>query len=79
MADLGPPDVVWRTMQSAYCDGLQAAGWSGDLALVRRSMAVSNQLRLGWAIDHVLNVSDQVSDDTLAAMSTRLRFLADLP
>jgi len=78
VADLGPPSEVWHAMQTAYCDALNAAGWAGDFALVRRSMAVSNRLRLGWTIDHVLNTVDQIPDHTLAAISARLRFLADL-
>lgn len=77
-ADLGPPSQVWHAMQSSYCAGLTTAGWTGDLDVVRRSMQVSNGLRLGWAIDHVLRIAKQVPDDTLAAASTRLRFLADL-
>lgn len=71
-----PPDETWHTMQTAYCDGLKSAGWTGDLELVKRSMAVSNHLRLSWNIDHVLNMADQISDETLAAFSARVRFLA---
>jgi Phosphotransferase enzyme family len=78
VADLGDVSQVWQVMQSAYCAGLEEAGWQGDLSVVRRSMVVSNKLRLGWNIDHVLSVADQVSDDDLAAMSTRLSFLANL-
>ncbi|MEQ7124217.1 phosphotransferase [Actinopolymorpha sp. B11F2] len=78
-ADLGAsPSEAWHAMQSAYCDGLSAAGWSGDLDLVRRSMVVSNALRLGWTIDHFLSVAEQLSDDTFAAMSARMNFLAGL-
>ncbi|MGH3599256.1 MAG: phosphotransferase family protein [Pseudonocardiaceae bacterium] len=77
-ADLGHPDEAWDAVQTAYCDGLKAAGWCGDVAQVRRSMEVSNGLRLGWCIDHVLSTADQLSDDTLAGVSTKLRFLADL-
>lgn len=77
-ADLGRPSEVWHAMQSAYCAGLAAAGWTGDLAVVRRSMEVSNGLRLSWAIDHVLSIAEQVPDATLAAASARMCFLADL-
>ena len=72
------PREAWQTMQAAYCDALQAAGWPGDPSLVRRSMVVSNILRLGWTIDHFLSVADRIPDDTFAAMSARLRFLAGL-
>jgi hypothetical protein len=74
---LGPVDEVWYAMQSSYCAGLVEAGWTGNLAVVRRSMEVSTWLRLGWAIDHVLTMADQMSDEALAEVSSRVRFLAD--
>ena len=72
------PSDIWQAMQSAYCDALTAAGWNGDLDVVRRSMVTSNVLRLGWTIDHFLSVVDQVPDDAFAAMAARLHFFADL-
>ncbi|GAA4995311.1 phosphotransferase [Actinopolymorpha pittospori] len=72
------PSEIWRALRSAYCDALTAAGWNGDLDVVRRSMVTSNVLRLGWTIDHVLSVVDQVPDDVFAAMAARLNFFADL-
>lgn len=67
---------AWQTLETAYCDGLVAAGWTGDLAEVRRSMIISNELRLGWWIDTLLNAADKITDQALAAQSQRLLFLA---
>lgn len=78
MTDLGTPGEAWQALQRAYCDGLGDAGWEGDLAVVRRSMAVSTNLRLGWAVDHLLAAADRVPDEMLLAVSSRLRLLADL-
>lgn len=72
------PPEVWDTMRSAYCDALAAAGWGGDRAVVHRSMAVSNVLRLGWTIDHFLQLVERVPDEKFAAMSAQLAFLASL-
>lgn len=72
------PAVAWHTLESAYCEALAAAGWPGDLDLVRRSMAMSNQLRLGWWIDTVLDSADRLTDDALAAQSRTLTFLGGL-
>lgn len=74
----GSPSEVWNQLQAAYCEGLAEAGWTGDLAVVRRSMAVSNALRLGWAIDHFLSLVDTLPDDVFAAAAGRLRFQAEL-
>jgi hypothetical protein len=72
------PAEAWHTLESAYCEALAAAGWSGDLDLVRRSMALSNQLRLGWWIDTVLNSADKITDAELAVQSRILTFLGEL-
>jgi Phosphotransferase enzyme family len=72
------PSESWQVVQAAYCDALVGPGWPGDLSLVHRSMAVSNVLRLGWSVDHLLSVADRLPDDIFAAWSARLRFLADL-
>ncbi len=76
--DLGRVEEVWHLLQTAYCDALVAAGWTGDVAQVRRSMEVSSVLRMGWAVDHMLNSLDQISDDAFAIMSSKLRFLAEM-
>jgi hypothetical protein len=72
------PGDIWYAMQSAYCDALVAAGWSGDLSVVRQSMAESNVLRLGWEIDNFLSIADHLPGDRFGAMAARLSFLADL-
>lgn len=77
-AGWGAADEAWHALESAYCDGLTAAGWSGDLALVRKSMAVSNFLRLGWVIDHLLDHAERLPTETLTAVSDRMRLLAKL-
>jgi hypothetical protein len=73
-----PLPEVWEALETAYCHALVDAGWVGDLAVVRRSIATSNGLRLGWTIDHLLNTADRMPDDALQALSDQLRFLTDL-
>ncbi|SDS36751.1 Phosphotransferase enzyme family protein [Actinopolymorpha singaporensis] len=73
-----PPDKVWDLLRSAYCDALTEAGWAGDLAVVRRSMTTSNALRLGWQIDHVLSIVDDLPDDAIPIANARLRLFAEL-
>jgi hypothetical protein len=70
--------TAWQVLEDAYCEGLSAAGWSGDLAEVRRSMRISNQVRMGWLIDHLLDQAPQVPDRALAAASRSLTFLYEL-
>ncbi len=77
-AGAADPAEAWRVLETAYCDALSAAGWSDDPAEVRRSMVVSNQLRLSWWIDTVLDAADKITDDDLAAKSRLLIFLGDL-
>jgi hypothetical protein len=72
------PADAWHTLETAYCDALGAAGWSGDLGIVRRSMVVSNQVRLGWCIDALLDAADKITDEALAVQSRRLTFLGGL-
>jgi hypothetical protein len=72
------PAVAWQILETAYCDALDAAGWSGDLGIVRRSMVVSNQLRLGWCLDALLDAADKITDDALAVQSRMLTFLGEL-
>lgn len=69
---------VWRVLEDSYCDGLLAAGWSGDLTVIRRSMRVSNQLRMGWVLAHLLDNAPHLPDSALAAASKTLSFLFDL-
>jgi hypothetical protein len=71
--------AAWPLLETAYCDALHDAGWSGDLAEVRRSMAVSTVLRMGWAVDRLLETAEHLPDDALGAMSRALRFLTDSP
>ena len=80
---LEPRDMIsaaeaWPMLQSAYCEALIAAGWPGDLDSVQRSMALSNQIRLGWQIDTLLAMVDQATDEQITAESHRLTFLATL-
>lgn len=72
------PAEAWQVLESTYCEALAAAGWVGDLAEVRRSMIISNQLRLGWMFDHLLNVADKISNEALAAASRKALFLHNL-
>lgn len=67
--------VAWPVLQDAYCQALVSAGWTGDLDLVHQSMAVSNQLRLGWQIDTLLDSAERLPDTVLAAASRQLLFL----
>lgn len=80
---LEPPGMTnaaeaWRVMQSTYCEALAAAGWSGDVDSVQRSMALSNQIRLGWWIDTLLALVDKATDEQISAGSQRITFLATL-
>ena len=74
----GARDLVaaYSDLESAYCDGLVDAGWTGDLAEVRRSMIMSNRIRLGWMIDYLLKTADQASDEQLETASRFLLMLA---
>ncbi|MFD2082581.1 Phosphotransferase enzyme family protein [Actinopolymorpha cephalotaxi] len=73
-----PPDKVWEVLLSAYCDALTEAGWTGDPAVVRRATTTSNVLRLGWQIDHVLSIVEDLRDDAIPAVNARLRLFAEL-
>lgn len=77
-ADSVDPADAWELLQSAYCNALAEAGWPGDLTEVRRSMALSNQIRLGWRIDTLLASINQATDEQIAVESQRLMFLAQL-
>lgn len=70
--------TAWQVLEDGYCEGLAAAGWAGDLDVVRRSMRVSNQLRMGWWLDHLLQNAPQLPGSALAAASETLSFLFDL-
>ena len=72
------PAEVWRDLTSAYLEALATAGWPGDLGVVERSIAVSNQLRLSWAIDTLLDAVELISDEDVAARSRLLTFLGAL-
>lgn len=69
---------AWEVLATAYCDALVTAGWTGDLGVVRRSMAVSNQLRLSWSIDALLTAAEHLGDEELLAHSQRLTALGRL-
>lgn len=73
------PIDAWHSITTAYGAALADAGWTGDQAIVRQSMATSNRLRMGWVIDHLLNATTQASDEALAAGSRSLMFIATLP
>jgi hypothetical protein len=45
---------------------------------VERSAAISNVLRHGWVIDYALDLSDQLSTETLATLGPLLLHLAEL-
>jgi hypothetical protein len=70
--------MAWQVLEDAYCEGLVAAGWSGDLAEVRRSARISNQLRMSWWIDHLLDHVHQLPDVVLTAASRNLSSLYQL-
>lgn len=72
------PDV-WHALETAYYSALTAADWDGDREIVRQSMATSNALRLGWAIDHLLDIAEQIPDQALRTFSDQLCFLAHTP
>ncbi len=73
-----PLPELWTALETAYCSALADAGWPGDLDVVRRSMALSNTVRLGWAVDHLLGVVDRIPDEALRAFADKVRFLAEL-
>lgn len=70
--------TAWQVLEDAYCEGLVGAGWSGDLSEVRRSARISNQLRMGWWVDHLLDQTPQMSDAALTAASRTLTFLSQV-
>lgn len=72
------PAAAWQALTAAYLEALINSGWPGDPEQVRRSMIVSNQLRLGWWIDALLGAADQLGEAELAAKSRLLIFLAEL-
>ncbi|WP_157683742.1 phosphotransferase [Microlunatus soli] len=72
------PVQAWDILQTTYCEALIDAGWAGDPAVVGRSMALSNRLRLGWGVDHLLGLADRATEAQLAAESRRLMFIARL-
>lgn len=72
------PGEAWRTIRVAYCEALAQAGWGGDPAVIERSMEVSNALRLGWAIDHLLDHAEQLPDAEFAAAAASLQHFATL-
>ncbi|MFC7622796.1 phosphotransferase [Microlunatus sp. GCM10028923] len=72
------PAEAWQVLTTAYTEALINSGWPGDPEQLRRSMIVSNQLRLGWWIDALLEVADRLSPEDLAAKSRLLIFLAEL-
>jgi len=69
------PAVTWQRLVSAYCQALIDAGWDGSLDLVRRSIAVSTQLRLGWMIDELLDHAGQLNDGQLTVASSTMTAL----
>lgn len=72
------PAEAWRVLTASYLEALINSGWLGDPDRARRSMIVSNQLRLGWWIDALLDAADQLGEAELAAKSRLLIFLAEL-
>lgn len=79
LAQSGGVDLAdaWALLEQEYCDALSHAGWSGDLQVVRRSMRVSNQLRMGWVIDYLLVHADQLPDQLVCTVSADLSWLYD--
>ena len=68
----------WEQLVITYADALTDAGSKINRAEVERSVAISNVLRHGWVIDHVLDLSDHLSVEELATLSSLLLHLADL-
>jgi hypothetical protein len=76
LGDALPQD--WEQLVITYADALAHADSKINRAEVERSVAISNVLRHGWVIDHVLALSDHMSMEELATLSSLLLHLADL-
>ncbi len=68
----------WQQLVTTYADALGNVGSTIATAEVERSAAISNVLRHGWVIDHVLDLSDRLSTEELAALGPLLHHLAEL-
>jgi aminoglycoside/choline kinase family phosphotransferase len=68
----------WQQLVTTYADALRNAGSTIATAEVERSAAISNVLRHGWVIDYVLDLSDRLSTEELAALGPLLHHLAEL-
>lgn len=70
--------AAWDELVDTYVAALQSAGSELTAEQIRRSVAVSNVIRLGWIIDFVLGLVGQVPDEQLAAMAAPAGYLAGL-
>jgi hypothetical protein len=68
----------WEQLVTTYAEALGDAGSRISVAEVERSVAISTALRHGWVIDYVLGLSDKLSLEELAPLSTLLVHLGTL-
>lgn len=69
------PVAAWHRLTDGYCRALAEAGWRGDPAVVRRSMALSNKIRFGRMIDQLLQAGDQLDEAALSMTSRTVALL----
>lgn len=77
--ELGPElPEVWNHLVDDYTAALHSAGSELTYAQVRRSVAISNVIRLGWTVDYLLSLIGRVADDRLAVLAAPTEYLVEL-
>lgn len=70
--------AAWDELIDTYVAALHSVGCESTADQIRRSVAISNVIRHGWLVDHVLGLVGQAPDDQLGAMAVPMGYLVEL-